>query len=185
MQFMFKFSAVLVAALWLAGCSSFTTQRYSIAADNNVALKALQVGSVGVGPIQGLPKFDTTCRGAEWLAMPDNLTFEGYVQKALADELKVAGMFEAKAPKVTLTGQLQKLEFSSRNVLSNGGLWVIGLKLDSSNGKSITVDERYEFESQWGAEAGCKQTADAYLPAVQNVIGKIIADPGFKAMLVP
>ena len=43
--------------------------------------------------------------------------------------------------------------------------------------------ERYEFESGFVADMACKQTAEAYMPAVQNLIGKIVRSPGFKGLL--
>ncbi len=111
------------------------------------------------------------------------MSFEAYIQKALADELKVAGMYDDKAPKVTLTGAVEKLSFSSSRGLT-GGEWDISLRVNSSNGKSLSVSEHYEFESGFIADTACKQTAEAYLPAVQNIIGKAIKHPNFKGLLL-
>lgn len=173
---------VLVAAVVLAGCSTYMPQRYSISADNNIALKALNVGNINVGQIKGVSKFDNQCRAAGPLSPPDNLSFEGYIQKALADELKVAGMFDDKTAKVTLTGELERLEFSSSRAVT-GGSWDIGLRLSSSNGKTMKVTQHYEFNSGYGADTACKQTAEAYLPAVQDLIGQIVRAPEFKGLV--
>ena len=106
----------LVAAL--AGCSTFTPPRYSISADNNVALKKIGVGNVFIGDFQGPAKFDNFCRGAGPINPPDKKSFEGYIQKAFADELKLAGMYDAKSPRVTITGKVNSLEFSSSRGLT-------------------------------------------------------------------
>lgn len=175
--------AVVLSVLVLSGCSTYMPQRYNISADNNVALKAIGVGNINVGSFKGPASFDSACRGAGPIAPPDNMSFEAYIQKALADELKVAGMFDGKTPKATLSGVVEKLDFSSSRGLT-GGEWNIGLRVNSSNGKSIFVSEHYEFNSGFVADTACKQTAEAYLPAVQNLIGKLVKAPEFKSLLV-
>jgi len=176
--------AVALSVLTLSACSTYMPQRYSISVDNNVALKAIGVGSINVGAFKGPTTFDNACRGAGPIAPPDNMSFEAYIQKALADELKVAGLFDEKTPKITLSGVLEQLSFSSSRGLT-GGEWDIGLRVHSSNGKSIVVSEHYEFNSGFGADTACKQTAEAYLPTVQNLIGKLIKAPAFKSLLAP
>jgi hypothetical protein len=105
-----------------------------------------------------------------------------YFKKALEDELKVAGAFAQSSPKVTLSGSVNKLSFSSMRGLT-GGSWDIDVTLASSNGKRMTASERYEFESGFVADTACKQTAEAYMPAVQNLIGKIVKSLDFKALI--
>ena len=175
--------ALVLSILAVSACSTYTPQRYSISADNNVALKAIGVGNINVGAFSGPKVFDNACRGAGPIAPPDNISFEMYIQKAFADELKVAGVFDDKTPKMILTGAVEKLSFSSSRGLT-GGEWDISLRVNSSNGKSVSVSEHYEFESGFSAITACKQTAEAYLPAVQNLIGKVVKSPDFKLLLV-
>lgn len=172
---------VLLSAI-LTGCSTYMPQRYSISADNNVALKSIGVGKVNVGAFKGPASFDNSCRAAGPIAPPDNLSFAAYIQKALADELKVAGMYNDTGPDVTLSGTVESLAFSSSRGLT-GGSWDIGLRVQSSNGKATLVSEHYEFNSGFVADTACKQTAEAYYPAVQNLIGKLIKSPDFRALL--
>lgn len=179
-----KSVAIALSVLSLSACSTYMPQRYNISADNNVALKALGVSKINVGTFKGPNTFDSGCRGAGPIAPPDNMSFEGYIQKALADELKVAGMFDEKMPVATLSGELEKLSFSSSRGLT-GGEWDIGMRINSSNGKSISITEHYEFNSGFIADTACKQTAEAYLPAVQNLIGKMIKSADFKSLLAP
>lgn len=175
---------IALSVLALSACSTYMPQRYNISADNNVALKAIGVGNINVGSFKGPTSFDNACRGAGPIAPPDNMSFEAYVQKALADELKVAGMFDDKTPKVTLSGVVEQLSFSSSRGLT-GGEWNISLRVSSSNGKSSFVSEHYEFNSGFIADTACKQTAEAYLPTIQNLIGKLINAPEFKSLLAP
>jgi hypothetical protein len=82
-------ATALLALISLTACSTYMPQRYSISADNNVALKAIEAGNINVGAFHGSAKFDSNCRAAGPIAPPDNMSFEAYIQKALADELKV------------------------------------------------------------------------------------------------
>jgi hypothetical protein len=179
-----KHLALALSVLALSACSTYMPQRYSISADNNVALKAIDAGNINVGPFTGPAKFDNNCRAAGPIAPPDNMSFEAYIQKALADELKVASKFDDKTPKVTLTGALEQLSFSSSRGVT-GGTWDIGLRVNSSNGKSTFVTEHYEFNSGFIADTACKQTAEAYYPAVQNLLGKLIKSPDFIGLVTP
>ena len=172
------------AALSLSACSTYMPQRYSINADTDVALKTINAGNINVGSFQGPPDFDNSCRAAGPIAPPDNMSFEGYIQNALADELKVAGKFDGKSPTVTLNGIVEQLSFSSSRGIT-GGTWDIGLKVISSNGQSTYVSEHYEFKSGFIADTACKQTAEAFLPAVQDLIGKLVKAPEFKSLVTP
>ncbi len=175
-------SILLVSLLSLTACSTYTPQRYSISADNNVALKTIEANNIYVGNFTGPANFSNACRAAGPIAPPDNMSFEAYLQKALADELKVAGLYDDKTPSVTLTGSLEELSFSSSRGLT-GGTWDLSLKVESSNGHSTHVSEHYEFESGFIADTACKQTAEAYFPAVQNLIGKLVTSPDFKKLV--
>jgi hypothetical protein len=179
-----KKSILVLFMFALSACSTYMPQRYNISADNNVALKEIGVGNINVGAFKGPANFDNSCRAAGPIAPPDGMSFEAYIQKALADELKVAGKFDDKTPKVTLSGVVEQLAFSSSRTLT-GGSWDIGLRVLSSNGKSSYVSEHYEFNSGFIADTACKQTAEAYLPAVQNLIGKLVKSPEFVALVTP
>jgi hypothetical protein len=145
-------------------------------------LKAIGASNVAVGTFTGPSAFDPSCRAAGPLAPPDGITHTAYLKKALEDELKVAGAYSASSPKVILTGAVNKLEFSSSRGLT-GGSWDIHVSLNSSNGKSMAAVEHYEFESGFVADTACKQTAEAYMLTVQNLIGKIVRSPEFKGLL--
>lgn len=177
-----KLLVALPLTILLSACSTFTTPRYSISADTNVALKAIGASNIAVGSFSGPNNFDASCRGAGPLAPPDGMSHTDYLKKALEDELKVAGAHAISSPKVVLTGMVNKLEFSSSRGIT-GGSWDIDVTLKSSNGKSMSAVEHYEFESGFIADTACKQTAEAYMATVQNLIGKFVRSPEFKGLL--
>lgn len=176
---------VAITVLILSACTN-APQRYGISVDNDVTLKAMNGGSINVGAFTNSAEFNNDCRGLYGkISLPDNMSFEGYIQKALSDELKVAGMFNNKRPQITLTGVVDKLSFSTLTSLAGGGAWDIGLRVNSSNGESTYVSEHYDFDSSVQVFAACSQTANAYMPAVQDIIGKLINSPNFKSLIAP
>jgi hypothetical protein len=172
----------IALSIVLGACSTYTTPRYAINADTNVALKSLGATGLSVGAFTGPAGFDNACRAAGPLAPPDGISHTAYIKKALEDELKVAGVYAPDSPRITLSGLVNKLAFSSARGLT-GGSWDIDLTLNSSNGKSLSVVEHYEFESGFIADTACKQTAEAYFPAVQNILGKAVRSSEFKVLV--
>jgi hypothetical protein len=178
-----KKTIILVSILFLSSCSAFMIQRYNISVDNVVALKKIGVGNIYVGAFKKQSRFEENCRTMGPVLPPANMTFETYIRKALIDELKFAGIFDEKTPKVILSGMIKQLTFSAASTTL--GSWDIGLLVNSSNGKSIYVIEHYEFDSGFSGQTACKQTASAFLPAVQNLIGKLVKSPEFKGLVTP
>jgi hypothetical protein len=173
---------VIVFALGLSGCETLVTPRYSVTGDNNVAVKALGVGALGVGEFSGPANFDSNCRALGPVQVTDGITHTQYIRKAFEEEFKIAGIFAPSSPRVTLTGTINKLEFSSSRGLT-GGTWEIDMTLRSSNGGSMKVMEHFEFPSGFIATTACKQTAEAFAPAVQNLVGKSVRSPEFRALV--
>lgn len=179
---MSKFLVLIGFVTLLSGCSTFTPPRYSTDADNTVELRKIEVGSIDVSGISDPDIFNNGCRGAGPIAPPDGVTFGQYVQEALADELKIAGLYDAESPRITLSGHIDTLNFSSSKGLTNG-VWDIALTLNSSNGESMSVSEHHEFKSGWIADTACKQTAEAFMATVQNLIANIVSSDQFKQLV--
>ncbi|HYB09440.1 MAG TPA: hypothetical protein VEJ16_07200 [Alphaproteobacteria bacterium] len=122
-------------------------------------------------------KLDPSCRLAGPIQLPNDLTFEEYIQNSFADELKVAGLYDQNAP-IMLQGVIDDIRFST-----TAGTWDFGLTLKSSNGKSIKVVEHYDFHTSFTAISACHNTADAFQPAVQALVGNTITAPDFQSLL--
>jgi hypothetical protein len=169
-------------AFVLASCETPTTQRYAISADNNQTIKALNIAGVGVGAFTSPATFDSSCRAFGPMQVADGLTHVEYIRKAFADELKVAGAFAPISPRIILSGTVNRIEFSTTRGLT-GGSWTIDLTLTSSNGKVLDVKEYYEFKSGFGANEACRNTAEAFSRAVQDLVGKAVGSPGFPSLV--
>lgn len=177
-----KIAMVALAVLVLSACESYAPQRYAPVPDNTPVLRSIGLGNIKVESFIMSAAFAATCRGGITVDPPVNMTFQGYLQTALADELKVAGLYNAISPRVVLSGDLDILEFSSIKNLTRGE-WSIGLRISSSNGRSTHVFERYEFESGFGGITACRRSAEAFLPAVQSLISKLVRSREFRALI--
>jgi hypothetical protein len=178
-----KIFLIALLTLTLTGCQTFNAQTYGVSADTNYAIKMLKINeAISVGEFSLNKSFDTSCRAVGPITLPNNLTFQGYVKKALEDELKIAGAYAHQNSKVLLTGKINKLDMSSSKGITRG-YWDIDLTIQSSNGKSLTVSEYYEFQSGFEGNTACQNTANAVMPAVQNLIGKVIKSPQFKDLM--
>lgn len=173
---------MVVAAILLAGCETLVAPRYSVLADNNIAVKALGVTGLGIGEFTGPSNFDSNCRALGPVEVADGITHTQYIRKAFEEEFKMAGIYAASSPRVLITGTVTKLAFSSTRSIT-GGSWDIDLTLASSNGASMRTTEHYEFPSGFLANTACKQTAEAFTPAVQNLVGKVLRSPEFRALV--
>jgi hypothetical protein len=181
---MMKRILVAVSVLVLGACT-YIPQRYSVSEENTEALKKLGVGNINVGPFTKSAEFDTSCKVVSGnVVPPDSTGLEGYIQQAFVAELKHAGMFDDKTPKITLTGDIEKLSLSTwRTVyLSN---WDIVVRLNSSNGKSVSIFQHYDFNAGPHRLPDCQQIADHYMYAVQKTLYKLIDAPEFESLVTP
>lgn len=110
--------------------------------------------------------------------LPDGETFQEFVRKALVDELKIAELYAA-ASRVVLTGRLDAIDFQS----GADATWRIKVTLSSSNGKRLSIAEEYGYKSSYYGETACNQTAHGLMPAVQNVVSKVVRHPDFPSLM--
>lgn len=179
-----KLLLIVLSGITLSACQTYNAQTYGVSPDTNYAIKSLKINeTITVGEFSISRPLDTNCRAVGPINLPNNLSFQSYIKKALEDELKVGGAYAYQSPKIVLTGRINRLDMSSSKGLLRG-YWDIDLTIQSSNGQSVTASEYYEFDSGFDGFSACKNTADGFMPAVQNLIGKIIKSPQFKELII-
>jgi len=167
-----KIYLLLLLITFLSGCMNYPVPRYSVSVDNVVALKARQLTKkISVGNFSSYqPDLKVmVCRGFGPIKTPDGEVFSEYIRKAITDELKMSDAYSPESP-IQISGRLNNLSFTSTS-----GYWDISLTVNSSNGHTITVDDKYKYETDWQGDNACNQTSLALLPAVQRVIGKVLS----------
>jgi hypothetical protein len=180
---------LLFAIAACTGCSTFDIDvgRYSVSRENTAALKRLGAQKVAVGKFTASKSGtnEINCSGGVFdplaytgpIKTPDRRSFEDYIRQALIDELTVAQLFAESAP-ITLTGNLNKIDFDSV-----AQFWIIDLTLTSSNGRSLSVSNKYSYFKLSHGERYCPRTAYFFVPAVQVLLGKVVHDPIFAELL--
>jgi len=174
-------AALLVLVTALAGCSTYRASPYVVSADTLQMLRAYRgTATVAVAPFTTtMPgQREMKCREKGQFTTPDGETFEEFIRQAFVSELTKAELYAPVAP-ITLTGRLLTIDFSQGVADAS---WTFQLELRSSNGHWVTVLERYPIPG--GSDpASCRQTARALMPAVQDLVAKVVRQPGFSRLL--
>lgn len=173
-------AVLIVAAAFASGCSTMTPARYAVSIDNNQALKKYDGRKVRLASLSSPAEYSSNCRLMGPIQASDGLSIPQFVEKAFNDELRFANLYSEGG--VMLTGALTKIEFSSISGITSGW-WDLGLKLSSSNGQSMAVENRYNFQSGFDAITACNQTAQALGAAVQDLIKRAVTDPQFGRLI--
>jgi outer membrane murein-binding lipoprotein Lpp len=177
-------SAIAVSTVVLfSGCAN-KVPNYASSIQNIRAVKALaseEKTTVDIAPFSAKNEGESKvmCRLATPIGAPDGVTFAKYIEDALAVELEMGNMYDPKS-NTKITGYIEDLYGST--VLGNA-YWEFKVKVSSSNGKSFDVLSRYDYESSFNAYSACSEMQRSYLPAVQQLVNKIVTDPRFKELL--
>lgn len=175
-----RIAVLLLAIGFAAGCTTLTSTRYSVSADNNQALKKFAGKKASVTAMTTGTEFHANCRLKGPIQAADGMSIPEFIQKAFNDEFKFADIYDAGKGR-RLSGILNNIEFASADVM--GGRWDIDLTLESDNGRSLRVNNRYIFKTGLDSAVACNQTAQALGAAVQDLIYKTVVDPKFGSLL--
>ncbi len=173
---------MVVLAMLQVGCSTYSGSRYSMSIDNVQEIKtAVKTGEIKQVSVDGFTstqpsKTSIMCRAVGPVKTPDGESFESYIRNALIGELKMSEAYKQDAIDI-LKGNLDNITFDSML-----GTWTITMTV-TLKGRSFTVTENYKFTPSWYGETGCNQTAQAMMPAMQNLIRKIVSHHQFKAWI--
>jgi hypothetical protein len=175
-------SLIVAATVLMSGCAN-KVPTYSNTPQNMRAVKsvAATAAPINIGNFTSTNEGESKvmCRLATPVGTPDGMTFAKYIEDALSTEMEMGNMIDPKS-KITITGNLESIYGST--VLGNA-YWEFKIKVTSSNGKSINVTSRYDYESSFTAYSACTEMQRSYLPAVQELVNKIVTNPQFTELL--
>ncbi len=172
-----------VAALSLAACETTSSRPYTTSTENIMAFQGAlgdtdaKVQLADFSMAEGVDE-KLTCRALGALEVAPGKTPKEFIEGAMRDELFAAGAYDQANGKM-IAGEITELQFSSLGT----GSWNIGLKLTSdTNPEGVAVNTEYKFKTSYSAIKACQNVIDAFTPAVQETISKVIADPGFASL---
>lgn len=166
--------SVVTVAL-LSGCSTYAADRYTPVFDGlSEADGVSPAKKVAVDQFTAAPSDSGTeimCRAVGPITTPDGEPFAEYIRKALITQLRLTQSYSPEAA-TRISGSLDNINFDSHE-----GVWRMALTLQDNAGRTITVREAYPYKSSWFADVACSQTAQSLMPAVQNIVARIMAEP--------
>lgn len=166
--------ALLATTALVSGCA-YNASPYGVSVKNVEAIKSAKLKPVAVAKFQAATPGQTsiTCRAAGPVTVAPS--FEGYIERALIDELKLAGAYSPSSS-TTLSGKLEEVDFSSG---ISGGKWLFTLVVSNARHESFTTKSTFNFPGSFVADKACQEVAQAFGPAVQKLIEDVVQNPQF------
>ena len=180
---MYKYMFAGAAVLALGACETTSSRPYTVSTENIMAFQSVlsptgQKVQVADFSLAESVSERMTCRALGALDVAPGKTPVEFIQSAMQDELFNAGVIDTQNGTV-IRGRLDTLNFSSFGT----GSWDISLNVSSDNlpeGYNVTTD--YSFKTSYSAINACQNVIDAFTPAVQELIGKVVKDEKFPAL---
>ncbi|HEX5392872.1 MAG TPA: hypothetical protein VFW68_06320 [Rhodocyclaceae bacterium] len=168
-------SLALISTALLSGCA-YNVSPYGASVKNVDSIKSLGIKPIAVESFQSSQpgRSSITCRAAGPVAVSPS--FENYIEKALIDELKLAGAYDPTS-QLVLKGKLEEVDFSSG---ITDGKWLFTVTISNARHESFTTKSVFGFSGSFVADKACQETAQAFAPAVQKLVEDVVRDPSFR-----
>lgn len=175
--------ALTTSVTLLSGCETTNSIPYKASTANVIAIQQTlqaQGKKVSVGNIVMAPGLEESpmCRLMGPVKVAPGKTLTTYIKEAWQEELFMAQVYQPSAPTV-LEGRVEALSFSSVTPAS----WKIAMHVKSNVSPGYAVSINYPFDTSYSAYSACKNVADAFAPAVQELLKQVISDPKFASLV--
>jgi hypothetical protein len=178
---------IIGATILVSGCSTVSGRYYSPSTRNilaiqnqtdkldvKVKLNEFTVTEGGIGSM--------LCRGGPIIVnpTPESSILE-FIHKAFRSELKQAGIYADNAD-VVISGNIDKVSYHSGSPITDAH-WDITITLSSNKSEGYQVVSRYDFLAGHYFATACRNVANTFAPAVQDLLKAVITHPNFKTLL--
>ena len=173
--------AALACIALLTGCA-YNIGAYGSSAEVVEIIKRQNLPPIALAKFSA-PKPGKTsifCRGVGPMETPGKVSFESYIEDALRNDLKLAGIYDPNA-KIVLGGTLDKVDIESH---FSDARWVLALTV-STDKAAYSVASEHVFPTSFSGTQACRQTIVAFIPAVQQLFREVVTDPRFKSLFGP
>ena len=165
------------------GCATTNSIPYKASTSNVIAIqqifqesgKKVSLGSVITAP--GV-KESPMCRLNGPIKVSPGKSPTQYIKDAFQEELFMAQVYSPNAP-VSINCRVDALSFSSVSPAN----WKLIMTVSSNKSEGYTVSIEYPFSTSWDAYSACKNVADAFGPAVQELLKQVVTHPQFKSLV--
>lgn len=128
-------------------------------------------------------QFDSVSCLDKPIGLPLTDTIAEYIGDGVEAELVAAGRYDGNSDLV-ITGTVTDMRLRLDGKLGSGAIgatWILGLRLRSSNGRSVSVTTGSAYRTGFEV-ANCYQVAKSFMPMVQKLLREAITNPGFAAL---
>lgn len=98
------------------------------------------------------------------------------------ERLNVVSNLVADAVPITLSGELTQVAFRSG---MSRAFWKLGLRVRSSNGRSVEVAAHEQFPTAYFAGVACQMVSANFMSTVQLLVREVVMSPHSAALLAP
>lgn len=105
-------------------------------------------------------------------------TLSAYIKDAFQEELFMAQVYDPTAP-ISIEGTIERLSFSSVTPAN----WDIAMRVSSNRSPGFSVSVKYNYNTSWDAWSACRNVADAFAPAVQELLRQVVNHPQFAQLV--
>jgi hypothetical protein len=158
-----------IIAVLLSACS-VPFPVYSISGENVGMIRTLPV-NVQVGAFQGTQN-SVSCR-LQPIGPEGNATFAAYIQKALRDEVLIAG----NAPRsrtVQITGTVKSVDVSCGIISAS---WTIDVDISVNGGPPVAIRTVKTFDGNYMGAVVATRAYQAFVPTIQQLVHDILSNP--------
>lgn len=178
-----KTGLIVAASVLFVGCSTTNSIPYKASTSNVITIQnALKADNTKVtlgtfSMANGVTE-ELTCRLLGPVKVAPGKTMSTFIKEAFQEELFLAQAYDTNAP-VTIEGRIEKLAFSSVSPAN----WEIAMRVSSNKSPGFTVAVKYNYDTSFDAISACKNVADAFSPAVQELLRQVVSNPQFMQLV--
>ena len=173
----------ITLVLLVSGCSTTNSIPYKASTSNVIALQnslkqtntKVSLGSFALAA--GVTE-ELVCRMMGPVKVAPGKPITTYIKEAFQEELFLAQAYDTNASTI-IEARIEKLAFSSVSPAN----WEITMRVSSNKSAGYSVSVKYNYETSFDAISACKNVADAFSPAVQELLRQVVVNPQFPQLV--
>jgi|AntAceMinimDraft_12_1070368.scaffolds.fasta_scaffold95635_2 hypothetical protein len=183
MKNMLKVGTLIAAVALLAGCSTTNSIPYKASTSNVITIQNTLKASntkvtLGTFSLSNGVEEELLCRLMGPVKIAPGKTMSTFIKEAFQEELFLAQAYDTNAP-VVIEGRIERLSFSSISPAN----WEIAMRVTSNKSPGYTVAVKYNYDTSFDAWSACKNVANAFAPAVQELLRQVVSNPQFTQLV--
>lgn len=176
---MIKTMLFFCSALLITGCATTNSIPYKASTSNVITIqnelkKSNTKVTLGDFSVANGVEQELTCRMLGPVKVAPGKNLSAYIKEAFQEELFMAQAYDTGAS-VKIDGVIEKIAFSSVSPAN----WEIVMRISSNKSAGYTVTVKYDYDTSFDAWSACRNVADAFAPAVQELLKKVVTHPQF------